>query len=51
MKREWILVLAFFLVVGGGFAVITVSITKAFVNSMNSAAANYFPEGNGGIGE
>lgn len=51
MKREWILVLAFFLVVAGGFTVITISLTRAFVNHMNMQAANYFPESNSNIGE
>lgn len=50
MKNSLILIL-FFIVVGVGFASITYSISKVFVNTVNATTDDYFPEGNNGIGE
>jgi hypothetical protein len=49
--KEKLLLALFFVLVGGSFVAITLSVTKLFVANVNSVTTSYFPEGNSGIGE
>jgi hypothetical protein len=49
--KEKLLLAFFFVVMIGGFVVITLSVAKVFVANVNSVTTSYFPESNSGIGE
>jgi len=49
--KEKLLLALFFVLVVGSFVVVTLSVTKVFVASINSTTASYFPEGNAGLSE